>query len=256
MFNKTIFSLCLTLALFSTSLYSKDLLLVTLENAPAEYSENGIAKGMNVDIVTEALRRMNYNAKIKFFPWKRALIMVKNGDADGIIDAAYNNDRAKYLHFPNSEIHTEEWFAFKKKNSLLSLNENLSNAKDIRIGLSRGFVYGGKIQEFIDNKEFKSIQEVYNNELNIVKLIANRFDMFIGLKSTILFLSKQMGYSNEVEIVKMTGTNKEYLLSSSKTFLAFSKKTIKKEFSDKFSKVIEEMKEEGTIKKIESSYYK
>ncbi|MEJ2641857.1 MAG: transporter substrate-binding domain-containing protein [Desulfosarcinaceae bacterium] len=229
--------------------------LVTLESPPAEYLENGQQKGINIDIVKEGLNRMGHECEIKFVPWKRALLMVKNGKADGIIDAAYNEERAEYLHYPSEEIYVEKWYCFKRKNSDLTLDIDFKNAGSITLGTSRGFVYGGKIQEMIDRRLFKRTEEVYNNELNIKKLIGRRIDMFVGVKATILFLAKKMGYGNKIDIVKQTGTTEEYLLSSSKTYLGFSKKTTAPQFAEQFSTIVAEMKADGTIEKISMKYF-
>ncbi len=254
-FKKTLFTLLIISIFHSSNLFAKTLLLVTLESPPAEYIENGQPKGINVEIIKEGLKRMGYRFKIEFVPWKRALSMVKNGLADGIIDAAYNSERAEYLHYPNEEIYVEEWYCFKRKDFDLTLDKDLANAGKISIGISRGFVYGGIIQEAIDKKLFRSIQEVHNNELNIKKLVGKRFDMFVGVKATILFLAKKMGYADKIEVIKMTDTDRDFLLSSSKTYLGFSKKTVKKEFAARFSVKIAEMKKDGTIRKIKRMYY-
>ena len=238
----------------STLLYSKSLTLVTLESPPLEYLEEGIAKGTNIDIVKETLNRMGYSVNIKFVPWKRALLMVKEGLADGIIDAAYTKDRDKYLHYPKEEIHIEEWYAFKKSDTQLTLDENFENAKNISLGVSRGFIYGGKIQKAIENNMFKFLDKTYNNKQNIKKVYAGRFDMFLGVKITILNLANTMGYKDKISIVKMTGTNEEYLLSSSKTYLGFSKKNISKTLVDNFSKVLSQIKKDGTVNKIMKKY--
>jgi len=238
----------------STLIYSKSLTLVTLESPPLEYLEEGIAKGTNIDIVKETLNRMGYSVNIKFVPWKRALLMVKEGLADGIIDAAYTKDRDKYLHYPKEEIHIEEWYAFKKSDTQLTLDENFENAKNISLGVSRGFIYGGKIQKAIENNMFKFLDKTYNNKQNIKKVYAGRFDMFLGVKITILNLANTMGYKDKISIVKMTGTNEEYLLSSSKTYLGFSKKNISKTLVDNFSKVLSQIKKDGTVNKIMKKY--
>jgi len=238
----------------STLLYSKSLTLVTLESPPLEYLEEGIAKGTNIDIVKETLNRMGYSVNIKFVPWKRALLMVKEGLADGIIDAAYTKDRDKYLHYPKEEIHIEEWYAFKKSDTQLTLDENFENAKNISLGVSRGFIYGGKIQKAIENNMFKFLDKTYNNKQNIKKVYAGRFDMFLGVKITILNLANTMGYKDKISIVKMTGTNEEYLLSSSKTYLGFSKKNISKTLVDNFSKGLSQIKKDGTVNKIMKKY--
>lgn len=255
MFKKPVVFILLFLCFPSSAVFAKTMILVTLQSPPAEYVDNGQPAGRNVEIVQEALKRMGYDCTIKFVPWKRALKMVEYGNADGIIDVAHNKERAEYLHYPGEVLYVEEWHAFKLKTSELTLDSDLKNAGEIQLGITRGFEYGGIIQEAIDNKRFKNIQEVHNNELNLAKLLGKRFDMFIGVKLTISFLAKKMGCLNKIERVKITGTDQEYLLSSSKTYLGFSKKTIKKEVAEKFSQILTGMKNDGTIKQIEKKYY-
>ncbi len=255
MFNK----LCLFLLLFSTSAYSavagESLLLVTLQSPPAEYIEKGEATGRNVDIVCEALSRMGYEVEINLVPWKRALVMVEYGEADGIIDVAYNAERAEYIYYPEEVLYVEEWYCFKLSENKLTLDENLGNVGEIRLGTSRGFEYGGEIQKAIDNNLFLSIEEVSDNEPNILMLIAGRFDMFVGVKLTILYYLKQLGYQDKIEIIKRTGTDSNYLLNASETYLGFSRKTMDMEIVGEFSTILKEMKNDGTVDKMEKKYY-
>ena len=249
--KKNIFIIILVFLSFADA---KELFLVTLEAPPAEYLENNKATGANVDIATEALARLGYDVKIGFYPWKRALRMIEFGQADGILDAGYNQDRARYMYFPKEAISTEEWYGFKKKGSLLTLDEDFSNAKDIKLGVARAFIYGGEIQKAIDNGMFKFLDEGHNNISNVKKLLADRFDMFIGVKATIFLHAKKTGDLDKIEIVKKTGTDENYLLNSSRTYLGFSKKRVNKELVEKFSKSIAQMKADGTIKNIRKKY--
>jgi len=255
MFTKRFVLLLSAFTFASTIVFAKTLLFMTLESPPAEYLKNGKAIGRNVEILQEACNRMNYSCRIKFVPWKRALSIVEFGKADGIIDSAYNKARAEYLFYPQEDIYVEEWYGFKRKGTDLTLDKDLANAGEISLGTSLGFEYGGIIQETIDNGCFKHIEEVSNNEMNIRKFVAKRFDMFIGVKLTVLFLAKRMDYQDKIEIVKMTGTDQDYLLSASKTYVGFSKKRIKKEIVEEFSKIFLLMKNDGTIKQIEKKYY-
>ncbi|MCG8615898.1 MAG: transporter substrate-binding domain-containing protein [Desulfobacterales bacterium] len=234
---------------------AETLSLVTLESPPAEYSENGESRGRNVDIARECLKRMGFDCTVKIIPWKRALIMVKNGFADAIIDAAFTFKRSEFLYFPYEAIYVEEWYLFKRTGESITMDRGLANAGLYDLGISRGFQYGGMIQETIDNRRFKSIQEVVNNEMNIMKLVKGRFDVFVGVKMTVKHLSRQMGVEDKIRIVPMTETGKPYLLSSSKTYVAFSKKTMTRDIADLFSYTLRQMIEDGTVGKIESRYF-
>ncbi len=91
--------------------------------------------------------------------------------------------------------------------------------------------------------------------MNINKLIVKRFDVFVGVKLTILNLSRKMGYADDIEMVPRTGTKEPYLLSSSKTYVAFSKQTMTKDMAVIFSTTLKEMKVDVTIERIEKKYY-
>jgi len=237
-------------------LFSKTIKIVTLQYPPYEYEQNNLAKGINVEIIKEAFKRANIGIQIKFLPWSRALIMVKNGYADAILDIAYTKERTDFLHYTNSELNTINWTAFKKKGRDVSINENFSNSNELTVGITNSFQYGGIIQELIDNKRFKDIQVVSNYYLNIEKLIANRFDIFFGIKANTLYLINQMNYIEQVEIVKTSNSNEEYIFDSYNTFIAFSKKTTTKKLVTKISDILHEMKKDGTISKIKNLYLK
>ncbi len=251
---KHIIWILVTMAVLSQA-HATTLTLVTLESPPAEFSLDGESSGRNVDIARECLKQMGFGCKIMIIPWKRALIMVESGLADGIIDAAFTPKRAEFLYYPDEEIYVEEWYLFKRSGDPLTLDRDLGNAGQYTLGISRGFEYGGLIQDAINNRRFDKIQEVVNNEMNIKKLAVGRFDVFVGVKLTILNLSKQMGYADKIQIVPMTETGLPYLLSSSKTYVAFSKKTMTKDMAEQFSLTLKKMKADGTIKKIETKYY-
>jgi len=255
MSQKNIFFFLFLLCISPSALSAKPLLLVSLESPPAEYMQDGQPTGRNVEIVQEALKRMGIESTILLVPWKRALKMVESGDADGIIDVAYNTERAAYLHYPQEPLYVEEWYGYALKDSNITLDKDLHNAGEIRLGTSRGFEYGGLIQEAIDNKRFQSIEEVHNNELNIEKLISKRFHMFIGVKLTISYYAKKTGYRDKIEAVKMTGTDEHYLLNMSDTYLGFSQKTMTKKMVNTFSKTLVKMKQDGTVERIEKKYY-
>ena len=247
--------LCLILSgLFYGQVHGAPLILVTLESPPAEFSLNGEGAGRNVEIAREGLKRMGFDSVVRILPWKRALIMVEKGGADAIIDAAYTRERARFLFYPDEEIYVEEWYLFRRTGNPITVDRDLGNAGLFSLGVSRGFEYGGLIQEAIDNRLFKEIQAVTGNQMNIRKLAGNRFDLFVGVKLTVLYLAKQMGYGDQIEVVPMTETGKPYLLSASKTYLAFSRKTMTADMADRFSQVLVQMKADGTIKKIETKY--
>jgi len=244
--------LCISLSGVS----AKELNIVTLHYPPYSYIENDKIKGINVDIATEALKRMGYVAKIQFIPWQRALFYTKYGRADAILNASYKKARAEYLYYPEEGVFDENWYCYKKKDSKITLDKSFSNISKIRLGIVRNYAYGGNIQKAIEKKKFKQIVSLTGDEILIKKLFENDYDMFIGNEATTYLLSKKLGYLKKLSIVKTAHTNEKFLLNSDKTYLAFSKKVVSKELVQEFSKIIKELKDDGTMNKIINEYIK
>jgi polar amino acid transport system substrate-binding protein len=59
---------------------------------------DGLA-GFDVDIVSEALRRVGWSAVPTYMPWKRALELTGRGDYDGLCSCSYAKDREEKLLF-------------------------------------------------------------------------------------------------------------------------------------------------------------
>jgi len=63
---------------------------------PAIYrGEDGIPAGIFNDILTEVFVRLDIPLKISLYPWKRAQLMVKNGEADGMV-TVYTKERKTF----------------------------------------------------------------------------------------------------------------------------------------------------------------
>jgi len=245
----------LLISLNIKSYSAERLKVVTLNYPPTAFVDaNGNAIGIHVDIAKEAFKRIGIDFEINFYPWKRALVMVYKGEADALIDPAYNDERSTHCYFPKESSNMDQWVFFQKKGNKIVMDKDLKEVNHISIGIVRGFEYGGHLQTALNEKRFNSIQVVNNNDININKLIAGRFDVMAGDKANILYYSKQLGLKDKIEIVKSKYGSEELIISESPTYIAFSKKTIAKELVDKFSDTVLGMKKDGTFEKIRSKY--
>ena len=68
---------------------------------PYTFNENGVSKGLHIDLVTNALAKLGVNAVIEPLPWKRCLFSAKKGQYDAVISASYKQGRAEYLYYPD-----------------------------------------------------------------------------------------------------------------------------------------------------------
>lgn len=231
------------------------LVLVTLDSPPLEYVQDGVPVGMNVEIVNEAMRRLGREVRIEFVPWRRALQMMRAGSAHGIIDAGYNAERARYLHYPTENIYLEEIYVFKRRDRNIMLDEDLGNAGEFSVGTSRGHFYGERMDKALREGAFKDIHVVTDVAANARMLVAGRLDFFLGVRLPVMHELRRLNVDSEVDIVSMTETGEAYLLDFSPTYLAFSKAAVDVDFVDEVSLVIREMKVDGTYRRIQAKYF-
>ncbi len=128
--KKILITVLITLLLISGDAFAKRITLVTLDSAPLEYKEGGKVTGRNVELAQLALKKMGHESVVKLVPWKRALKMVETGKADGIIDAGFNEKRAKYMYYPPENIYLEEIALFKRKSDNFKVDPKFNNAVD------------------------------------------------------------------------------------------------------------------------------
>ncbi len=78
--------------------------------------------------------------------------------------------------------------------------------------------------------------------------------MFVAVDLTVQYYLKQGGQKNLIDNVKVEGSEDKLIIGSSKTYVGFSKKTMNQNFADKFGKMLKQLKEDGTVAKIEKRY--
>lgn len=231
------------------------MLLVGPENPPSEFTaRNGDIRGFNADIAREALRRMGYTAKILIVPWNRALAMVRAGNADGILDAAFTPERKAFLRYPHTPINVEHLYAYQRSTTDIRLFPDLSDARKLRVGLLTGAAYGPRFTRQIANGTFAHVEYTVVPEHNLRKLLSKRMDMFIKAQQPLQKMAQRMGAEEKIKPVLSRLDGKPLLISTSKTYLAFSRKKVSQEFVEKIDHILEQMRDEGFMKKAHEVY--
>src|SRR5690606_8420098 len=141
-------ALLCTLALAARA---EPLRIVTEAWAPYVYEENGRPAGLDYEITAEVLRRLGVEAQLQFMPWKRCLLAMEQGQADGILDVFHNAEREPamvYVAEPLSEVEFVLFYARKRPYAYHSLED----LRDLLIGISPGYWYNN--QAFRDSRLF------------------------------------------------------------------------------------------------------
>ncbi len=236
--------------------YSSNLVIATLDNSPQAYLEKNVPNGILVDIVSEIVKKSGCTCTIKIVPWKRALKMVKIGTADAIFNAGYTAERNEYLFYPNCALITEKVIALRRKGSGVVLKADLSNAKEYKVGVGRGFYYGKEVQNAIDLNMFKRVEEVPNINLNMEKLKLDRIDMFFADYLPAMKFLTSMGAKANIELIIDPTTGKPIVYGRSDTYLAFSRKNELGDLADKINEELVKLKKNGAYDEIIKKYIK
>ncbi len=84
---------------------------------PINWEENGIAKGVEVEIVSHVLGNLGINVIHKFYPWKRAQVNVEYGKVDAMMTTP-TAARFKYAIFGKENVLPNYWNLFIKKGNI------------------------------------------------------------------------------------------------------------------------------------------
>lgn len=196
--------------------------------------------GYAVEIIREALKRVGYELKIVWLPWKRAQVEAARGDYDGLGASYYTEERA--LQFAYSDpVATTEVVFFKRTEDTIHYTQ-LEDLKPYKIGTGFGYGYPEKFAK----ADYLQKIEAYELKTNIKRLLHKRVDLIIGSRESILFYLKQE-YPDRIHSVEILGNPLETL----SLYVPFSKKrpNYKQKVED-FNRGLKMIKEDGTYQKI------
>lgn len=143
LFTLILTAVALLLYMLITSVYSNDdnnntdtvVLLGNKNIAPIIYEENGIARGVVVDIAKELGKKMGYGVEVKAIEWGAAQNMVLSGEADALLQINSNSEREKLYDF-SDELLKSEFSIFKKGENTVIYTVN--DLKDKKVGVEFG----------------------------------------------------------------------------------------------------------------------
>lgn len=251
---KTFFFLSLFGALLTGPVFGMDLRLATFSSPPKHYISDGKVTGLWVEAVREALKRMHVRSTIELYPLPRCLLMARQGIVDGVIGISRKKERKEYITYPQTPICNLRFFMFKLRDRDISLKPDFSNAQNYVLGVRHGFYFGRPLERAIAEDKFKRVEETWDIEQNLAKLLVGRIDMLVEDQLTVDYYLEKINVDGKMDRVKITGTDKPLLIDTLKAYLGFSKKKISPQFVEKFSKTLMEMSLDGTTDRLKVQY--
>ncbi|MDM8550501.1 transporter substrate-binding domain-containing protein [Desulfobacterales bacterium HSG2] len=228
---------------FSTSALAEELAVVYANWAPYTFTKDGKATGIIIDTVNEACKRLNIVPKLRLLPWKRALKYMKKGKMDALLTPIYTEERTEFMYYSSEPANIERTVFLTWKGSGIKVN-GLDDLKGKSVAVVRGYSY---TSEFDSRSDIKKIE--CNDDEQAVRILAKkRVIVTVGEEGVLRFFAKQIG--TQVEVVGV--------LTEVPGYMCFSKKALGqkgKTMAEEFGKTLRQLKKEGVIEKIRSSYF-
>ena len=242
------FVLCGCFLFWTTAGSSRVLQLVTLEYPPYEYQEGQQVKGIAVDIIREAFRRLSQPIEIKILPWPRAISYIENGKADAIFTAFKNPHRETFADYSKEVLFPQTISLFVRANSSIVYDGQLSSLQPYSVSVTNQVSYGQRFDTAVKEGVLTKIKINNSGKQSAKMLLARRVDIWISNKYGALHIANQL---NQLEKIRVLEPD----IQSVPSYIAFSKKRNLTHVRDKLDVVLKAMKEDGSYERIINSYF-
>lgn len=218
--------------------------IITSEYAPFNYLEDGRPTGFCTEIVQEILNELHMNVPIQTIPWARGYKMALKQENTLIYTTARIPEREALFQWAGILVESQTYLFSAKKRAIRL--ESLDQAHQYRIGTSREDLR----TKYLINQGFMNLDQVANAEMNAVKLMKNRIDLWVEDEIAAAHTVRRLGHRPEAVLSKSLLLN---MGSTPKGYLAFSLNTAP-QLVELFQNALERIKIDGRYDDIRKKY--
>lgn len=227
----------------TTALANEKEIKIATTEFPPFYSKSLKNDGYVSEVIRAAFERKGYKIQIDFLPWKRALVMAKDGRYDGIFTLWYRKEREKWFVY-STPLATDVIGFFKLKKKKITFDK-LTDLKPYSIGTVRGYA---NPEAFV--KADLKCEESIDDLQNIKRLIYRRIDLILIGRIMGRYLIKKdfPTYLDKIEWMGVSLTEDKQYLGISKKSKGYQKKVT--DFNDGYRLLLQD----GTIKNLQQKH--
>ena len=212
---------------------------------PHNYADNGVFKGIGIDVFKELYRRKGIMIEDKDFviyPWARAFQSAKNGDNVALITMAYTEERSRDFQFVGPILDSE--VSIMSKTSRHIVIDAPEDLRDYVIGVVRKDI--GETLLFDLGIMPLQLVQVRDSKAVLKMLLLERVDLIAYAEMITRFELEKMGnlYSPLQTQMVLTTTTVNF---------AFSNR-VPTWYVKEVQKELDKMREEGEMESIQSKY--
>ncbi|WP_018690704.1 substrate-binding periplasmic protein [Algicola sagamiensis] len=232
---------------FSWAVHAADTVVLTNGEWPPFLGKTIPKHGSSSDIVVQAFDKVGIKVKFEFYPWKRAIVYVENGEKDGSLVWQKNPEREKLLYFSDPVLVSKEVFFHLKGIGFSWKTYDDIAAKKLKVGAAIGYSYS---EEFANAEKSKKI-----NVKRVTKDLQN-LQLLLGGRIDVAVINEFVGYEilrknfKPEEIEKVTHYKDVPVNVSSYSLILSKKIPANKERIEKFNQGLKQLKDAGIVDKI------
>jgi polar amino acid transport system substrate-binding protein len=240
----------LAVLFFSASAYAEDVMKFSFSEMfpPYSWEADGKVQGILIDITDEAIhKRMGISVSHSLYPWKRAQHQVMQG----VLDAHITNGivREEWAEHSDEVVMKLEWGIYVKAgNPELEQIKKAKSLEELKNFLFVDHLGNGWAKSNLTDKGFHVFM-AYDQEAIYKMLVKGRGDININTAHVARYHIKNLGLQDQiVELPPVTPGNPFHLVIGKKS--PFTK------ILPEFDKVIQQMKDDGSLQAIIDKYTK
>ncbi len=197
--------------------------------------------GIAVEIVQELFRRLSFETLIVVYPFERGVQRIKDGSEDLILMVSKTKEREDFILF-TPPIRHSKWVFFHLKENTFSWSK-WKDLQPYRIGYVTGNNVGKDFPAAAEKYNYY-IEEVKADIFNVKKLLKGRVDIILADLEVMQRIIQQ-----NPEFRGKIAWNERPIFESFYHF-GVSKKSFLAPMLSEINKVLQEMKDDGTFKRI------
>lgn len=171
---------------------------------PINWVENGVPKGIEVEIVQYVMDQLGIEVEHKFLPWARVQQYVKEGKIDGMITTP-NNGRFEYAVFGKEVAMPNYWNIFVRKDNyeMIEKIKKFDSLEDMKPYKLVDFIGNGWSMAFMKKEDGYNINRVSGYQQLPRLLAKGRCDFLINSSNWIRWWAKKQGLLDQFEEIHL-----------------------------------------------------
>lgn len=150
---------------------SKVIKIGVMDYSPYQYMEDGVAKGISIEILTKALNELGYSYEFVGRPWSRILEEAQSNKIDIFMDSYDVLSRRKFISYSSYPLSAYTISIYKNKTTDLVYDGTFESIENFTFGAIREYNYSTDIINAIEHGtiKYKNTDTPEDNFLNLEK---------------------------------------------------------------------------------------